>query len=91
MARPPMFPAEEKVCIVQPGVATALLRVRDHQPISSRNSSSYFKDPKPHSRDPFCPGGGTWRLAGCRDYSSKYELGWAYHPDREPARRDHRG
>ncbi len=20
--------------------------------------------------------GGTWRLAGCRDYWSKYELGW---------------
>ncbi len=25
-------------------------------------------------------GGGTWRLAGCRDYWSKYELGWHISP-----------
>src|SRR5690606_12336427 len=25
-------------------------------------------------------GGGTWRLAGCRDYWSKYELGWHTSP-----------
>ena len=24
--------------------------------------------------------GGTWRLAGCRDYWSKYELGWHVSP-----------
>jgi putative transposase len=24
--------------------------------------------------------GGTWRLAGCRDYWSKYELGWHISP-----------
>ncbi|MBM7808063.1 hypothetical protein JOD57_003900 [Geodermatophilus bullaregiensis] len=24
--------------------------------------------------------GGTWRLAGCRDYWSKYELGWHVAP-----------
>jgi transposase InsO family protein len=35
--------------------------------------------------------GGTWRLAGCRDYWSKYELGWHVSPDGEPARRDRRG
>jgi hypothetical protein len=28
--------------------------------------------------------GGTWRLAGCRDYWFKYELSWHVSPDGEP-------
>jgi putative transposase len=86
MARPPVFPAEEKVRIVLSILLEATYQ-RERRQLAARRKAAFATEPTGPNQvwqldfsEFETTAGGTWRLAGCRDYWSKYELGWHVAP-----------